>query len=118
MTAFAMLWDVASEGHGFSGSVATFEPSFEHYTQSAVGLSVWEVVQIALAAMAFTCFVLGYMVGCCVTKLFGTIGTSRAIANTSIPPEPTIIRETASAPTVVQGTAIPSHVAEAETPQS
>ena len=111
-----MVWNVCS---GEARQIATFEPSFEYYTQNATGLNVWEVVQIALAAMAFTCFTVGSLVGCRVAKLFGnigstrTFGTTRTLVDTSIPEGST--ENTLNEPAVVQGTVVTSHESEEET---
>ena len=78
----AMVWDV---GSGELRQIADLEPSVDYYTRSTVGLSVWEVVQIALGAMVFSCFILGTLFGCCLSKLFGNNGTQRATAQASIP---------------------------------
>ena len=59
----AMVWNVGSDE---LRQMADSDPSLEYYTRGALGLSVWDVVQIALGTMAVSCVIFGtsWLVSC------------------------------------------------------
>ena len=77
-----MVWNVGSDE---SRQMAVSDPSLEYYTRGALGLSVWDVVQIALGTMAVSCVIFGTVLGWCLAKLFGTHGTQGVTVQARIP---------------------------------
>ena len=80
-----MVWNVGSDEFR---QMADGDPSLEYYTRGALGLSVWDVVQIALGTMAVSCVIFGTVLGWCLAKLFGTRGTHGVIMQARIPEGP------------------------------